>query len=87
MNRKTRVILLDQAGLEYKKLNELVGQQIKDGKENTGEIQLLRYIKQKIYVIKANPFYGDNLPTLNIPKTYNTQNSRSNKLSTFCISR
>lgn len=69
-----RVILLDEADLEYKKLNELVGNQIKEGKENTEEIQLLRSIKQKIYFIKANPFYGDNIPKKQIPKSYNVQN-------------
>jgi len=83
MNRKTRVILLDQADLEYKRLNELVGQQIKDGKENTGEMQLLRSIKQKINFIKANPFYGDNVPKRNIPKTYNVQNLWRVELSRF----
>ena len=70
MNKPIRVILLDEADSEYKKLNEIVGQQIKEGKENTEEMQLLRSIKQKIDFIKANPFYGDNISKALIPKEY-----------------
>ena len=51
-------------------MNELVGQQLKESKENTQEIQLLRSIKQKVEFIKANPFYGDNIPKALIPKEY-----------------
>ena len=70
MNKPARVILLDEADSEYKRLNAIVGQQIKDGKENTGEMQLLRSIKQKIELVKANPFYGNNIPKALIPKEY-----------------
>ena len=56
MNKQIRVILLDEADIEYKKLNEIVGQQLNERKENTKEIQLLRSIKQKIEFIKVNPF-------------------------------
>lgn len=70
MNKPVRVILLDEAYSEYKKLNEIVGQQIKEGKDNTDEMQLLRSIKQKIEFIKANPFYGDNIPKALISKEY-----------------
>lgn len=38
MNKPVRVILLDEADAEYKKLNEIVGRQIKEGKETTEEI-------------------------------------------------
>ena len=70
MNKPVRVIFLDEADSEYKKLNGIVGQQIKEGKENTEEMQLLRSIKQKIEFIKANPFYGDNITKGIIPKYY-----------------
>ncbi|MBI2546525.1 hypothetical protein HYV81_05065 [Candidatus Woesearchaeota archaeon] len=70
MNKPSRVILLDEADFEYKKLNEIVGQQIKEGKDNTEEMQLLRSIRQKTELIKANPFYGDNLSKALIPKEY-----------------
>jgi len=32
MNKQVRVILLDEADFEYKRLNEIVGQQIEEGK-------------------------------------------------------
>ena len=74
MNKPVRVILLNEAEAEYKRLNEVVGQQIKDGKQNTGEMQLLKSIKQKRDLIKANPFYGDNIPKKQIPKSYIVKN-------------
>ena len=70
MNKPVRVILLDEADSEYKKLNEIVGQQIKESKENTEEMQLLRSIRQKIDFVKANPFYGENISKTLIPKEY-----------------
>ena len=70
MNKTVRVILLDEADLEYKKLNEIIGLQIKEGKENTEEMRLLRSINQKRDFIKANPFYGDNIQKSLIPKEY-----------------
>lgn len=70
MNKPVRVILLDEADFEYKRLNEIVGQQIKESKDNTAEMQLLRSIKQKIDFVKANPFYGDNISKELIPKEY-----------------
>ena len=83
MNKPTRIILLDEADNEYKRLNEIVGQQIKEGKESTEEMQLLRSIKQKIKFIKSNPFYGDNIPKKLIPKEYNVQNLWRVELSHF----
>lgn len=74
MNKQVRVILLDEAEIEYKRLNEVVGQQLKEEKENTQEMQLLRSINQKRDLIKANPFYGDNIEKRKIPKIYNVQN-------------
>jgi len=83
MNKPVRVILLDEADTEYKRLNEMVGQQLSEGKENTEEMQLLRSIKQKIEFIKSNPFYGDNIPKHIIPKEYNVQNLWRVELSHF----
>ena len=75
MNKPVRIILLDNAELEYKRLNEVVGKQLKEGKENTKEMQLLRSINQKRDLIKANPFYGTNVEKKKIPKThYDFQN-------------
>lgn len=74
MKKPVRVILIDEADTEYKRLNELVGQQIEEGKENTEEMQLLKSIKQKIEFIKVNPFYGDNLEKKKIPRDYDVKN-------------
>ena len=74
MNKPVRVILLDEADIEFKRLNEIVGRQLKEGKESTQEIQLLKSIQQKRDLIKANPFYGDNIEKKKIPKIYNVQN-------------
>jgi len=81
--KPTRIILLDKAQEEYLRLNAIVGEQIKDGKENSDEIRLLKSIKQKIDLIKANPFYGDNIPKKLIPKEYNVQNLWRIELSNF----
>ena len=83
MNKPVRVILLDDADEEYKELNELVGQQIRDGKENTSEMQLLKSIRQKVEFIKVNTFYGDNIEKKKIPKSYNVQNLWGVELTGF----
>ena len=74
MNKPVRVILLGDANTGYEKLNALVGNQIKEGKENTEEMQLLRSIQQKTTLIKANPFYGNNIEKKKIPQHYDVQN-------------
>jgi len=81
--KMARVILLDEADLEYKKLNGLVGKQISEGKQNTDEMQLLKSIKQKIEFIKNNPFYGGNIKKELIPKAYNVSNLWRVELSQF----
>ena len=78
MNKPVRVILLGEADAEYKSLNQLVGQQLKEGKQSTFEIQLLNSIKQKINFIKLNPFYGDNIPKKLIPQEYKTMYGATN---------
>lgn len=83
MNRPTRVILLDDAGREYQRLNEIVGQQLREGKEGSDEIQLFNSIKQKIDFVKANPFYGDNIKKDCIPSRYNVSNLWRVELSQF----
>ena len=75
MNKPVRLIFLDNADLEYKKLKEFVAKQIEEGKKNTPDMQLLRSIDQKKDLIKANPFYGDNIEKRKIPKIhYDVQN-------------
>jgi len=53
MNKQVRVILLDEADMEFKRLNFIVGKQIESGRNTTEEIQLLRSIKQKIEFIQS----------------------------------
>ena len=74
MNKPIRVIIIGDAQEEYKKLNEIVGQQLIEGKQNSEEIQLLNSIKQKVEFIKTNPFYGHNIQKKLIPKEYNVLN-------------
>jgi Txe/YoeB family toxin of Txe-Axe toxin-antitoxin module len=75
MKKPVKVILLDEADIEYKRLNEIIGKQIREGKENTEEMKLLRSINQKRDLIKANPFYGNSIEKRKIPKLrYNVQN-------------
>jgi len=38
MDKSVRVILLDEADKEYKKLNEIIGKQIQQGRENSQEM-------------------------------------------------
>ncbi|MDD9952844.1 MAG: hypothetical protein OXR66_00745 [Candidatus Woesearchaeota archaeon] len=72
--KPVRVILLNEADTAFKKLNTIVGKQKKQGKTTTEEIQLLKSIQQKSTLVKANPFYGDNIAKKKIPKEYNVQN-------------
>ena len=74
MSKPVRVILIGEAKVEYEKLNNIVGKQIKSDKKSTDEIQLLNSIKQKRDFVKANPFYGDNIAKKKIPKEYDVKN-------------
>lgn len=44
---------------------------------------MLKSIKQKIEFIKANPFYGDNIPKRLIPREYAVQNLWRVELTNF----
>ncbi len=74
MKRNVRVILIDKAIAEYNRLNQIVCEQKIERRESTFEIQLIRSINQKIEFIKANSFYGDNIPKKLIPNEYNAGN-------------
>ena len=77
------VILLDEAKEEFEKLNSIAGEQICRGRKNSDEIRLLNSIKQKIEILKKNPFYGDNIPKNLIPARYNVPNLWRVELSNF----
>lgn len=83
MTKPVRVILLGTAEHVYIVLNEAVDQQVRVGKENSDEMQLLRSIRQKIDFVKANPFYGDNIRKQQIPKEYAVKNLWRVELSQF----
>ena len=83
MSKPTRVIFIGKAKEEYMRLNAIVGEQIKEGKTNSREIQLLKSIKQKLELIRLNPFYGDNIKKYLIPKEYNVDNLWRTELSQF----
>jgi len=70
MVKPVRIVLLGEAEKEFKRLNEIVGNQLKSGRENSQEIQLLKSIRQKFDFIKNNPFYGDPIAKKLIPEEY-----------------
>ena len=78
MNKVVRVVLLGDAEEEFKRLNEIVGNQIKSGRESSEEIQLLKSIRQKIDFIKINPFYGDPIAKNLIPEEYKIKYKTTN---------
>jgi hypothetical protein len=69
-----KVILKDQAKIEFEELNRIVGEQQAKGIANSEEMQLLRSIKQKSEILKANPTYGDKIPHQLIPKDLDVSN-------------
>lgn len=83
IKKPVRVILTGEAKETFERLNAVVGEQIAKGVENSGEMQLLRSINQKSELIKANPFYGENIPKRQIPKEYNVANLWRAELSGF----
>lgn len=74
MNKPVRVFAIGDARKCIEELNKIVGVQKKSGKKNSSEIQLLKSIQDKIELIKANPFYGDNVRKNLIPKNCDVQN-------------
>ena len=62
------VFVIGEADKSLKELNRISGEQIKEGKKNSFEIQLLNAIKQKSDLLRENPFYGNPIPKKQIPK-------------------
>ena len=75
--------MLGEADKAFKKLNEIVGRQIKSSRENTEEMQLLKSIRQKVDFVKANPFYGDPIAKKLIPQEYKVAYSAINLFRVF----
>ncbi|MFH1107549.1 MAG: hypothetical protein V1787_06695 [Candidatus Micrarchaeota archaeon] len=72
--RPVRIILRGQAREEFEALNRISAEQTARGETNSEEIRLLKSIKQKAELLKANPEYGDNIPKRQIPKILNVSN-------------
>ena len=83
MSKPIRVILDGDAKTEFKRLSEVVAQQIKEGKENSQEMQLLNSVNQKLGFIKSNPFYGDCIPKRLLPPEYKVSSLWRVELSNF----
>src|SRR3989344_3364056 len=60
--RPVRVQLVGNAAEEFEYLNKVVGEEQTKGISNSEHQQLLKSIRQKIELIKANPQYGDAVP-------------------------
>lgn len=67
--KKVRIRLVGQAAEEFEQLNEIVGEEQAKGINNSEHQQLLKSVKQKSELIKANPQYGAPVPKKLIKKT------------------
>ena len=73
--KPVKVQLIGNAAEEFEKLNKIVGEEQSKGITNSEHIQLLKSIKQKIELLKANPQYGDAAPKVLIKRSgYNVDN-------------
>jgi hypothetical protein len=79
MNKKVRIILIEDAKLFFNQLEINVSQETK----NTLEVQLYNAIKTKVEFLKLNPFYGNNIKKFLIPKNLNVDNLWRIELSHF----
>lgn len=57
-----RVQFVGNAAEEFEQLNKIVGKEQVNNITNSERQQLLKSVKQKIELIKANPQYGDAVP-------------------------
>lgn len=78
-----RTVLVGDAKDAFAKLNTIVGEQLANGKSTSDELQLLNSIKQKVELIKQNPFYGDNIKKNKVPKELGVENLWRVELSQF----
>ncbi len=83
MSKPTRAVMIGDAQQAFDKLNTIAGEQLKEGKTNSDEIQLLNSIKQKVELIKQNPFYGDSIKKDQIPNILSVTNLWRVELSQY----
>ncbi len=67
--KPVKVQLIGNAADEFESLNRIVGEEQAKGVQNSERQQLLKSIRQKIDLIKANPQYGDPVPKLLVKKS------------------
>ena len=67
--KPVRVQLIGNAADEFDNLNKIVGQEQANDIQNSQQQQLLKSIKQKIELIKANPQYGAPVPKTLVKKS------------------
>lgn len=67
--KPVRVQLVGNAAEEFENLNKIAGEEQSKGVQNSEHQQLLRSIKQKIELIKANPQYGSPVPKVLVKKS------------------
>jgi hypothetical protein len=72
--KPVRVSFLENASYEWERLNKVVAEEKTKGIQNSESQQLLKSIKQKLELIKANPQYGDAVPKRLIPKRFPVDN-------------
>lgn len=75
MKKPVNVRLIGNAADEFEELNKTAGEEQTRGVVNSDCQQLLKSIKQKIVLVKANPQYGDAVSKVLIKKSgYNVDN-------------
>ena len=67
--KPVRVQLIGNAADEFEDLNRIVDEEQSNNIQNSERQQLLKSIKQKIELIKANPQYGNAVPKVLIKRS------------------
>ncbi|MCX6815890.1 MAG: hypothetical protein NT120_03495 [Candidatus Aenigmarchaeota archaeon] len=70
MGKPIRIVLSEEASIQYGELNKIVGEETRKGITNSIHQQLLKSIKQKIELLKINPQAGIHVPKNLMPKIY-----------------
>ncbi len=68
INKKIIIKFIDEAESAFKELNNIVGEQRRDGIISSKEITLLDAINRILDLMLSNPFYGENAKKNLIPK-------------------
>ena len=67
--KPVKVQMIGNAAEEFESLNKEVGEEQAKGIANSERQQLMKSIKQKIELIKANPQYGDSVPKILVKRS------------------